>query len=90
MSTQEKREILTLVSESGSPCRHALAQLRLPKSTYYRWLRRQAVGRLEDGRGGSTIPWNRLKPKEEAKILYLARASPEISSRQLVLTLVDA
>jgi len=90
VSAQEKREILRLVAESGLPCRHALAQLRLPKSTYYRWLRRQAEGRLEDSKGGSSMPWNRLKAEEEAKILDLARESPEISSRQLALTLVDA
>ena len=36
------------------------------------------------------MPWNRLKAEEEAKILDLARESPEISSRQLALTLVDA
>ena len=90
MSAQEKREISSLVAESGLPCRHALAQLRLPRSTYYRWLRRQAEGRLEDRKGGSSIPWNRIKAKEEAKILDLAGASPEISSRQLALTLIDA
>jgi putative transposase len=89
MSVVEKREILALVAESGLPRRRALAQLRLSRSTYYRWLKRQGEGRLQDKKGGSSIPWNKLRPEEEAKILTLARASPELSSRQLALKLVD-
>jgi len=48
MSAAEKNEILALVADSELPRRRALRELGLPKSTYYRWLRRQAEGRLED------------------------------------------
>jgi len=85
----EKGEILALVAKSGLPRRRALTQLGLPKSTYYRWLRRQAEGRLQDKKGGSPTPWNRLRPEEEAKVLAQARASPELSARQLALNIVD-
>jgi len=85
-----KSEILALVSDSGVPRRRALAQPGLPKSTYYRWLKRQVEGRLEDKKGGSVIPWNKLRPEEEWKILNQARASPELSARQLASKLVDA
>jgi transposase InsO family protein len=61
----------------------------MPKSTYYRWLRRQTEGRLQDKKGGSPLPWNKLRPEEEATILTQARASPELSARQLALKLVD-
>jgi transposase InsO family protein len=61
----------------------------MPKSTYYRWLKRQSEGRLQDRKGGSSIPWNKLRPEEEAKILIRARESPELSARQLALQLVD-
>lgn len=71
------------------PRRRALAQLGLPKSTYYRWLRRQAEGRLHDRKGGSPTPWNKLRAEEEEKVLILARASPELSARQLALRVVD-
>jgi len=64
--------------------------LGLPKSTYYRWLRRQTGGRLQDDKGGSSLPWNKLRPEEESKILIQARASPEMSARQLALKLVDS
>jgi putative transposase len=89
VSAIEKGEILVLVADSGLPRRRALIQLGLPKSTYYRWLRRQNEGTLEDRKGGSPLPWNKLRPEEESKILLQARASPELSARQLALKLVD-
>ena len=89
MSAAEKKEILTLVAESELPRRRALAQLGLAKSTYYRWLRRQAQGRLQDRKGGSPVPWNKLKPEEKSRVLTLARASPELSARQIALRMVD-
>jgi transposase InsO family protein len=90
MSAVEKGVILAFVSGSGLPRRRALSQLGLPKSTYYRWLKRRAEGRLADNKGGSPIPWNKLRPEEEATILTQARASPELSARQLALRLVDS
>jgi transposase InsO family protein len=90
VSAVEKSEILALVTESELPRRRALAQLRLPKSTYYHWLKRQAEGRLQGEKGGSPVPWNKLRPEEEESILAQARASPEISARQLALRLVDS
>ena len=90
MSVIEKSEILSLVDSSELPRRRALAQLGLAKSTYYRWLKRQAGGRLQDGKGGSPVPWNKLRPEEAERILVLARAYPELSSRELALRIVDA
>jgi putative transposase len=90
VSAVDKREILALVADSGLPRRKALEQLGLPRSTYYRWLKRQSAGRLKDNKGGSSLPWNKLKPEEEERILTRARASPELSARQLALTLVDS
>jgi transposase InsO family protein len=89
MSAAEKNKILSLVDSSGLPRRVALRELGLPKSTFYRWLERKSEGRLEDKNGGSSIPWNKLKSEEEERILTLARASPEHSSRQLALRIID-
>ena len=89
MSGLEKRQILALVADSGLPWRKALEHLGLPSSTYYRWLKRQSEGRLQDKKGGSSIPWNKLRPEEINKILSRARALPELSCRQLALKLVD-
>jgi putative transposase len=89
MSAQYKRQVLALVADSGLPRRRALAELGLPISTCYRWLKRQSEGRLEDRKGDSPIPWNKLRPEEGESILAEARASPELSARELALRLVD-
>ena len=89
MSIHDKRGILALVADSGLPRRRALVELGLPRSTYYRWLKRKTEGRLVDKPGGSAIPWNKLKPDEDERILAKARASPEVSARELALRLVD-
>jgi transposase InsO family protein len=85
----EKSEILDLVADSGLPRRRALRELGLSRSTYYRWLMRQAEGKLKDKRGGSSIPWNKISPEEESKVLDQARVLPELSARQLALRIVD-
>jgi putative transposase len=41
-------------------------------------------------KGGSPLPWNKLRPEEQEKILIQARASPELSARQLALKIVDS
>ncbi len=89
MSAAEKKKILAFVTNLGLPRRRALEHLGFPRSTYYQWLKRQSEGRLQDKKGGSPVPWNKLKPVEEAKILAMARASPELSCRQLAWQLVD-
>ena len=90
MSAQEKCEIIALVTGSELPCRRALAQLGLPRSTYYRWLKRQTDGKLEDRKDGSSLPWNKISPEEETGVLAEARALPELSCRQLACTLTDS
>jgi len=87
---QERGEILALVADSELPCRRALAQLGLPRSTYYRWLKRQTEGRLGDRKGGSSLPWNKISPEEETRVLAEARASPELSCRQLAFKITDS
>jgi transposase InsO family protein len=85
-----KAEIITLVNQSGLPRSRALARLGLPRGTYYRWLRRLADGELQDQRGGSSVVWNKMRPEEEARILNQARALPELSCRQLALSITDS
>jgi len=90
VSAKEKSEIIALVTGSELPCRRTLTQLGLPRSTYYRWLKRQTEGRLEDRKGGSSLPWNKISPEEETRVLSEARASPELSCRQLAWKVTDS
>ncbi len=71
------------MSGSELPCRIVLAQLGLPSSTYYRWLKRQTEGRLEDRKGGSSIPGNKISPEEETRVLVEGWASPELPDWQM-------
>jgi transposase InsO family protein len=72
-----------------SPRHHVLAKLGIPKSTYYRWVRRDREGSLEDRRGGSRIPWNKLNPREERVVLEVAHDMPQLSSRQISAWIID-
>jgi len=89
MGAEGKAEILNLVAGSGLPRSRALSQLKLPRSTYYRWLQRLSEDKLEDKKGGSSLPWNKISREEEAEVLAEARASPELSARQLAWKVTD-
>ena len=86
MSAAEKTMILATVASSTLPRRQVLRELGVPKSTYYRWLRRP---QLDDRPGGGPTPWNRLSPREEQEVLAVARRSPELSCRQLAAGITD-
>ena len=50
MSTDEKAQVLEKIEASPGPKRKVMAELGVPKSTYYRWRARQRQGRLEEDR----------------------------------------
>ena len=89
MSAVEKAGVLTKVASSALPKREVLRDLGVPKSTYYRWLRRQAHQGLEDHAGGGKPPWNRLTFQEVHYLLSAAREVPELSCRQLAAWVTD-
>ena len=89
MSALEKTEALARVASSGLPKRKALGELGVPKSTYYRWLRRKDQQGLEDDTGGGKPPWNRLTSQEVDHVLSAAREMPELSCRQLAAWVTD-
>ena len=83
---QSFSEVLTRVEETRWGKRRLLAQLRVPRSTYYRWRTMERQGMQECL---ARVPWNRLGPLEEAAVLAAARESPEWSSRQLATWITD-
>ena len=86
MSAQEKSEVISRVERAQWGKRRLLAQLQVPKSTYYRWRTRERQGKQECP---ARVPWNRLSSPEEAAVLAAARESPEWSSRQLATWITD-
>ena len=89
MSGSEKAEVLARVASSPLPKRRVLRELNVPRSTYYRWLRRQHLDGLEDHSGGGKPPWNRLTSREVDCVLATAREMPELSCRQLAAWITD-
>ena len=90
MSALQKMAVLAKVGWSSFPKRRVLRDLGVPKSTYYRWLKRQQHQQgLDDRPGASTPPWNRLRLQEERSILEAAREMPDLSSRQLAAWTTD-
>lgn len=92
MEPGEKATLIALVQASPLPRKQVLTQVGLPKSTYYDWCRRRQ-GRAEglgDRSSAPRAPWNKLRPEEEQAVLALARASPELSPRELALRITDA
>ena len=89
MSAVEKAEALAKVASSGLPKRKVLGELGVPRSTYYRWLRRKDQQGLEDDPGGGKPPWNRLTSQEVDYILSAAKEMPELSCRQLAAWVTD-
>src|ERR687896_1662672 len=89
MSLQEQEEVLAQVEEADWGKRKLLAQLHVPRSTYYRWRSQQRQGKLGASSQDARIPWNRLSSEEEAIVLAAARKDPDLSSRQLAAWITD-
>ena len=89
MSAVEKAAVLTRVETLAGHKRQALAELGIPKSTYYRWRQGQGGQGQESHSGEGRRPWNRLTPEEDGRILAAAREAPELSSRQLAAWITD-
>ena len=89
MSAVERSEVLTRVEQTQWGKRRLLAQLQVPRSTYYRWRARELQGKQECPAAITRVPWNRLSSPEEAALLAAARESPEWSSRQLATWVTD-
>ncbi len=83
MSLQEQEEVLSQLEQVGWGKRQLLAQLKIPRSTYYRWRAQLQQGKLGIPSQARRIPWNRLSSEEEAIVLAAARKDPDLSSRQL-------
>ena len=77
------------MTSSGLPKRETLGGLGVPKSTYYRWLRRKEQQGLEDDVGGGNPPWNKLTSQEIDYVLSTAREMPDLSCRQLAAWITD-
>jgi putative transposase len=89
MNLQEQEELLSQVEQVGWGKRKLLAQLKVPRSTYYRWRAQREQGKLGIPSQAKKIPWNRLSSEEEAIALAAARKDPDLSRHQLAAWITD-
>jgi putative transposase len=92
MTPEQKLEILGAVESSGLRTKEALTRLDVPFSTYYRWktaFEKQGIEGLRDRSPYKGKTWNQILPKEEAKILEIAKLFPDWSPREISCDISD-
>src|SRR5271170_6135830 len=88
----EKLEIIRLVEQSSLSVRPTLAQLDIPRSTFYAWYERylaRGAGALEDGQPAPRRVWNKLPDTVAQAVVELALKEPELSPQELAVSFVD-
>ena len=91
-SAAEKLEIIRLVEQSSFSVGRTLAQLGIPRSTFYLWYERylaRGAGALEDGQSAPRRVWNKIPAPVAEAVVELALKQPELSPRELATTFVD-
>jgi transposase InsO family protein len=88
----EKLEIIELVETSDQPVKRTLAELGVPRSTFYRWYERYRVAGaagLADQSPGPRRFWNRIPDAVREQVVELALERPDQSPRQLAWEFTD-
>jgi transposase InsO family protein len=91
-SPEEKLEIIHLVEHSQLSIKRTLAELDIPRSTFYRWYRlyqEEGPEGLQDRKPQPRQFWNRIPDVVKDQVVDLALQHPEKSSRQLAWHFVD-
>jgi putative transposase len=88
----EKLEVIRLVERSPLGVRRTLAQLGIPRSTFYNWYDRYVeygFDGLEDRKPSPGPVWNKVPEKIVDELLELALSEPELSSRELAVRFTE-
>jgi len=91
-SPEEKLEIIHLVEHSNLSIKRTLAELDVPRSTFYRWYgqyQEDGPDGLRDQKPNPRQFWNRIPDPVKEQVVGLALEHPEKSSRQLAWHFVD-
>jgi transposase InsO family protein len=91
-SPEEKLEIIHLVEHSNLSVKQTLAELDVPRSTFYRWYgqyQEDGPDGLRDQKPNPRQFWNCIPEQVKDQVVDLALEHPEKSSRQLAWHFVD-
>ena len=88
----EKLEIIQLVEQAHLPVKRTLAQLGIPRTTFYRWYDSYQTGgpeALEDRSSRPGRVWNRIPDGVRKQIIDFALDESELSPRELAVRFTD-
>lgn len=91
-SASEKYEIIRLVEESALPVKQTLAEIGLPRSTFYRWYahyQRDGMDGLADHSSQPRQFWNRIPEAVREQVVQIALEQPALSPRELAWHIID-
>ncbi len=91
-SAAEKREIIHLVEHSDLSVKRTLAELNVPRSSFYRWYQQfeeDGLAGLEAKPSQAKRFWNRIPDSVREQVVELALEYPDQSSRQLAWQFTD-
>ncbi len=92
MSASEKLELIRLIEGSSLSVRCTLAEIGLPRSTFYARYKRYLDGgpeALEDPKPRPRTAWNRIPDRMRAKVIETALVHTELSPRELACRMTD-
>jgi putative transposase len=92
-SASEKLEIIRMVEDSSLPVKQTLAELDIPRSTFYRWYDRYLQAGYEGLQDRQPQPkqfWNRIPPSVREHVVQIALEQPALSPRELAWHITDS
>ena len=90
-SPSEKLEIIRLVEQSDLGINRTLKELKVHKSTFYKWYNRyRSQGKEGLQRKKSfVVSWNKINEADRDKVVEIALEKPELSSREVAWYITD-
>jgi len=92
VSASEKLELIHLVEGSSLSVRRTLAEIGLPRSTFYAWYKRYLEGgpeALEDRKPRRRAVWNQIPDRVRTQVIETALAHTALSPRELACRITD-
>jgi putative transposase len=92
-SASEKYEIICLVEDSALSVKQTLAEIGVPRSTFYRWYeqyQRAGMAGLQDRSSQPRQFWNRIPETVREQVVQIALARPQLSPRELAWHITDS
>jgi putative transposase len=91
-SASEKLEIIRTVEESALGITRTLAQINIPRATFYGWYDRYVCGGLDALSDKKPVPgaiWNKVPEQQRKQLLDMALDLPELSARELAVRFTE-